>query len=86
MFLELAGLNRLALGINTWGDHVRTLVHIGEEEGRGYSWAVVEAGASVPMAASANLEVEGAVDPVLLRTEDRSQVLSHCLRERKQII
>ena len=32
MLLHLAGVDWLALGIDAWGDHVGTLVHVGEQE------------------------------------------------------
>lgn len=72
VLLDLAGVDRLALGIDAGGDHVGALVHVGEKEGWGDGGAVVEAGAAVPVAASADLEIEGAIHAVLLCAEDRS--------------
>lgn len=72
MVLNLAGIDGLPLGIDAGGDHVGTLVHVGEDEGGGDGGSVMEAGAAVPVAASSDLEVERAVHPVLLGTEDGS--------------
>lgn len=72
VLLDLAGVDRLSLWVDARGDHVGTLVHVGEEEGRGDGGPVVEAGAAVAVPASSDLEVEGAIHTVLLRAEDRS--------------
>lgn len=79
VLLDLARVDRLALGVHSGGDHVRPLVHVGEKQRRRDRRSVMEAGAPVAVAARADLEVEGAVDAVLLGAEDRSQVLRHGL-------
>ena len=56
---------------------VRALVHVGEEECGADGGAVVDARATVSMPACPDLEVEGAVHPVLLGAEDGSEVLRH---------
>lgn len=78
MLLDLAGLDGLALGVDTGGDHVGALVHVGEKQRGGDGGAVVEAGAPVAVAAGADLEVEGAVDAIFLGSEYGGQVLRHC--------
>lgn len=83
MLLDLAGVDGLSLGVDARGDHVGTLVHIGEEQRRRYGGAVVEARAAVAVAAGANLEVEWAVDAIFLGSEDGGQVLRHNLRIEK---
>jgi hypothetical protein len=77
VLLDLARVDRLALRVHSWGDHVRPLVHVGEEERRRDGGPVVEARAPISVAARANFEVERAVDAVLLGAEDRCQVLRH---------
>lgn len=72
MLLHFAGIDGLATGVDAGGDHIGALVHVGEEEGGADAGLRVEAGAAVTMPAGADLEVEGAVHPVLLRPEDRS--------------
>lgn len=72
MLLNLAGINGLALGVDSGGDHVGALVHVGQQKGGGDGRTVMEAGAAVAVAASADLEVERAVDTVLLGAEDGS--------------
>lgn len=75
--LDLLRVDGVALSINSRGDHVRTQVHVGEQQRRRDRRLVVQAGASVAMAARADLEVEGAVHAVLLRAKDGSEVLGH---------
>ena len=70
MLLDLARVERLALGVDSGGDHVGSLVHVGEEEGRGDGGAVVDSRAAVTVTARAHLVVERAVDSVLLGTVD----------------
>lgn len=77
MFLDLAGLDWLAIGVDAGSNHVGALVHVGEEESGGNRGAIVEARAAVAVAAGADLEIEGAIDSVLLGTEDGGQVLRH---------
>lgn len=50
------------MGIDAWGDHVGAVVHVGEEECGGNGGVVVEARATIAVAANADLEVEGAVN------------------------
>lgn len=79
VLLDFARVDRLALGVDSGGDHVRPLVHVRQEQRRRDRRPVVEAGATVTVAASPDLEVEGAIYAVLLGAEDRSQVLRHGL-------
>lgn len=67
----------MAVSVDAGGDHVGALVHVGEEEGGADAGLGVKTGAAVAVTASADLEVEGTVDPVLLRTEYGSQVFRH---------
>lgn len=69
----------LGVGAHARGrsDHVGALVHVGEEKSRADAGLRVEARAAVAMPTSPNLEVERAVHAVLLRSEDRRQVLRH---------
>jgi hypothetical protein len=62
------------------GAVVGLLVHVGEDDGGADGGPVVDAGAAVAMAAGADLEVEGAVDAVLLGAEDGSEMLRHSPR------
>lgn len=75
--LDLAGFDGVALRVEARGDHVRALVHVAEQQGRRDGGTVVQARAAVAVAARADLEVERAVHAVLLRAEDRREVLSH---------
>lgn len=59
----------MAISIDAGGNHVRALVHVGEEESGADARFGVEPGAAVSVTASADLEVERTVDPVLLRPE-----------------
>lgn len=77
MLLDLARVEGLALGVDAGGDHVGPLVHVGQQQRGTDGWAVVQARAAVTVAASADLEIEGAVDAVLLCAEDGRQVLRH---------
>jgi hypothetical protein len=77
VLLDLARVDGLALGVHAGGDHVRPLVHVGEEDRRRDRGPVVEARAPISVAARSNLEVERTVDAVLLGAEDRCQVLRH---------
>lgn len=79
VLLDLARVDRLALGVDSGGDHVGPLVHVRQEQSRRDRRPVVEAGAAVTVAAGADLEVEGAVHAVLLGAENRCQVLRHGL-------
>lgn len=77
MLLNLAGIDGLALRIDAWGNHIRPLVHVGEEKRGADAGTSVEPRAPIAMPASPDLEVERAVHPILLRSEDRRQVLRH---------
>lgn len=78
MFLDLSRVDWLPLRVYSWGNHVRPLVHVGEEERRRDRGPIMEPRAPVTVPASPDLEVEGAVHAVLLCPEDRGQVLRHC--------
>nr|GMD20402.1 hypothetical protein CR513_50792 [Ipomoea batatas] len=67
----------VALGVDAGGYHVGALVHVGEEDGGADAGLGMEPGAAVAVTARADLEVEGAVHPILLRSEYRCQVLRH---------
>ena len=69
----------LSLGVKSrgWGEHVRALVHVGEEKGRAYAGLRVEPRAPVAVPARSDLEIERAVHPVFLSSEYRRQVLRH---------
>ena len=84
IFIELleVGLNGarvdgLALSVDARRDHVRALVHVGEEKGRAYAGLRVEPRAPVAVSARSDLEVERAVHSVFLRPKYRRQVLRH---------
>ena len=84
IFIELleVGLNGarvdgLALSVDARRDHVRALVHVGEEKGRAYAGLRVEPRAPVAVSARSDLEVEWAVHSVFLRPKYRRQVLCH---------
>ena len=77
VLLDLARVERLAVRVDAGGNHVRALVHVGEEESWGDRRAVVEAGAAVAVAARSDLEIEWTVDAVLLCSEYRCKVLRH---------
>lgn len=77
VILDLPGIQVLSLGVDAGSQHVGALVHVGEEESGADRGLCVEAGAAVAMPASADLEVEGAVNSVLLGAENRRQVLRH---------
>ena len=66
VLLHLFRINRLALSIDSWCDHIRALIHVSKHNCRRHSWPVVQTGATIPMTASPNLEVKGAVNPILL--------------------
>lgn len=76
--LDLAGVKSLALRINAWGgEHVGSLVHVGEQEGGANTGFGVKPGAAVAMPASSDLEVERTVNSVFLCSENRRQVFCH---------
>jgi len=52
-------------------------VQVLEKDGLGEGWLVVNPGASLSVGTSPHLEEEGAVDLVLLRSEDRGEILRH---------
>lgn len=71
MVLQLAGVHlvlRVVGGI---------LVHVGHQDRLRVGRFDVLPGASVAMSAGTDLVVKGAVDFVLLRTEDRGEIVSH---------
>lgn len=70
MFLDLTRIDWLTLWIDAGGDHVRALVHVGEEESRGGCRTVMEARTAVAVTAGSDLEIEGAIDAVLFGAED----------------
>jgi hypothetical protein len=76
--LDGAGVDGLALCVDTRGDHVGTLVHVGEEESGADAGLCVESGATISVSTSTDLEIEGAVHSVFLRSKYRSQMLRHC--------
>ena len=78
MGLDGAGVDGLALCVDTRGDHVGTLVHVGEEESGADAGLCVESGATISVSTSTDLEIEGAVHSVFLRSKYRSQMLRHC--------
>jgi hypothetical protein len=55
----------------------RVLVEIGQQDGLRVRWLDVFPRAAVAVAAGADLVVEGAVDLVLLGTEDGGEVVGH---------
>lgn len=77
MLLNLPRIHILSGDLDSWSGIVRPLVHVREEEGGADSGTIVEARAAISMAASPDLEVEGAVHSVFLGTKDGSQVLRH---------
>lgn len=72
MLLNVAGVDGLALWVDAWGDHVGTLVHVGEKESWRNGGAIVEARATIAVPTSANFEIERTIHTVLLCAEDRS--------------
>lgn len=71
VLLHGARIDWLALCIDAGGNHVGTLIHIGEEEGGADAGFGVKTRAAVAMPARPDLEVEGAIHPVLLRPKNR---------------
>ena len=70
MVLDLARIKGLALRVNAGGDHIRSLIHVREKKCRADAGLSVKPGAAISMSAGSNLEVEGAVNPILLRSEN----------------
>ena len=70
MGLHLAGVDRVALGVDAGGDHIGALVHIGEQQSWAHAGLRVQPRAPVAVSARPDFEVERAVHPVLLRPED----------------
>lgn len=62
----------LVLGVVGW-----VLVHVGHEDGLRVRWLHMFARAAVAVAACTDLVVEGAIDLVLLGTENRGEVVGH---------
>ncbi|MED6192819.1 hypothetical protein PIB30_013710 [Stylosanthes scabra] len=77
VLLDLARVERLAVRVDAGGNHIGALVHIGQKERRGDRRAVMETGAAVAVAARPDLEVERAVNAVLLCAENGCKVLRH---------
>ena len=78
MILDLVRVECLSLiRVNDRGDHVRSLVHVGEEKSGADGGLSVESRAAVAMPASADLEVERTVHTILFGSENRSQMLRH---------
>jgi hypothetical protein len=77
MLLYFTRVEVSPLWVHSGCGEVEALVHVGEEKGGADAGLVMQAGAAIAMAASADLEVEGAVDAILLSAEDGSQVLRH---------
>lgn len=77
VLLDLARVQRLPLRIHPRRDHVGTLVHVGQQQRWRDAWPVVQPRTPVAVPARADLEVERTVDAILLRPEDRCQVLRH---------
>lgn len=77
MLLDFPWIDWAALGIETWSDHVRTLIHVGEKESGADAGAGVQSRAAISVAASTDLTVEKAVHPILFRAKDGCQVLGH---------
>lgn len=77
VLLDLARVQGLPLRIHAGRDHVGALVHVRQQQRGRDAWPVVQPRAPVAVAAGADLEVEGTVDAVLLRPEDRCQMLRH---------
>lgn len=69
MLLHLTGVDGLALSIDPWSDHVGALVHVGKQQRGADARLGVEPRTPVTVPASADLEVEWAVNSVLLRPE-----------------
>ena len=80
MGLHVARVHGVSVGVDAGSDHVRPLIHVGEEKRGADAGLRVEARAAIAVPASADLKVEWAVHSVLLRPEYRRQVLRHfCL-------
>lgn len=77
MGLDLRSIERWALRIDSGGQQVGSLVHVGEEQGRADTRFGVKSGAPISMSACSYLEVKRAVHSVLFRSEYRRQMLSH---------
>lgn len=79
VLLDVSGVE-VGIGLSLWrrvGEHVGALVHVGEAESGADGRLSVEPGAPVAVPAGPDLEVEGAIHPVLLSPEYRSQVFRH---------
>lgn len=75
--LDLARVEGLALRVNTRSDHVRALVHVGEQQCWADARLRVQPRASISMSTSSDLKVERTVHSILLCSENRRQVFSH---------
>lgn len=78
VILDFVGVKRLSLiRVNDRGNHVGSLVHVWEKKGWADGGFGVEPWTTVAMSASSDLEVERAVNPILLGPKYRCQVLRH---------
>ena len=77
MLLGLAGVDGVNIGVDAGGNHVGSLVHVGENDSRADAGLGVETRAPVSVTTRAYLEIERAVYPVLFRPKYRRQVLRH---------
>lgn len=68
---------RVTLGDNGGRNLLRSLVEVREKNGLAEDRFVVDPGASIAVATSASLDVEGAVDLVLFGAVDRGEVVGH---------
>lgn len=68
--LDPARVDGLAVDVDAGSDHVRALVHVGEENGGADAGFGVEPGATIAMSACSDLEVEWAIHSVFLCAED----------------
>lgn len=71
MFLNFARINRISLSIDARSDHIRTLIHVGEQKSRTDARFCVKSGATIAMSACSDLEVERTIHSVFLCTENR---------------
>ncbi|RHN75401.1 hypothetical protein MtrunA17_Chr2g0320811 [Medicago truncatula] len=70
MILNFPWINRLSMNIDTRSNHIRTLVHVGEEDSRAYAWLSVETRTSIAVTTCSDLEVEWTVNAVFLCAEN----------------
>lgn len=80
VILHFAGVEGIALSVDTRGDHIGSLVHVRKQQGGTDAGLGVEPGATIAVPASSDLEIERAIHPVLLCPEYRCQMLRHFRR------